>query len=163
MRNTRVTRSLLAIAAVATLAVTGCAVPESDGPSHAESVIAEAESSIKADAPKDENVKAAPNMSMAQEQAVSSALDYLEFSPFSKAGLIKQLSSKYADAFKRADAVYAVNHIKVDWMEQAARSAKDYLSHDSFSRTGLIQQLESEYGEGFTHAQAIYGVNQAGL
>ena len=60
-----------------------------------------------------------------------------------------------------ADAVFAVNHIKVDWNEQAVKSAREYLSNESFSRQGLIEQLSSSAGEGFTLAQAQYAVGQA--
>jgi Host cell surface-exposed lipoprotein len=98
-----------------------------------------------------------------QENARRSAESYLEFSAFSRKGLIQQLSSEYGEEFSKADAIYAVNHIDVDWNEQAAKSAKNYLDTSAFSRQALIEQLSSEYGEGFTHAQAVYGVNAAGL
>lgn len=101
--------------------------------------------------------KAAPVLSVAQENALASAEDYLSYSAFSHSGLIGQL--KY-EGFSVADATYAVNHIKVNWNEQAAASAKDYLSYSSFSRQGLIDQLVYE---GFTVEQATYGVNQTGL
>jgi hypothetical protein len=98
-----------------------------------------------------------------QENARRSAESYLETSAFSRTGLIKQLSSEYGEGYSKADAIYAVNHINVDWNEQAAKSAKSYLDTSAFSRQGLIEQLSSEYGDGFTYAQAVYGVNQAGL
>ena len=98
-----------------------------------------------------------------QENARRSAEKYLDFSAFSRKGLIQQLSSSAGEGFSRADAIYAVNHIDVDWNEQAAKSAKNYLDQSAFSRQGLIEQLSSEYGDGFTHAQAVYGVNQTGL
>jgi hypothetical protein len=104
-----------------------------------------------------------PAMSVSQEQAVRSAEDYLDFQAFSKKGLIDQLSSNFGDGFSKADAVFAVNNIEVDWFEQAAKSAKEYLEFQSFSRQGLIDQLASPYGDNFTHAQAVYGVDQTGL
>jgi hypothetical protein len=104
-----------------------------------------------------------PQVTLSQQMAMESAESYLEFEAFSRTGLIQQLSSKYGEGFSKADAIYAVDHIKVDWYEQAARSAKSYLEMQPFSRTGLIQQLSSKYGEGFTHDQAVYGVTQAGL
>jgi hypothetical protein len=107
--------------------------------------------------------KPAPSYTVSQEQAIGSAKDYLDFSAFSKAGLIKQLSSKYGDGFSNADATFAVNHITVNWNEQAVRSAKDYLSMSHFSRAGLIQQLHSKYGDGYTLAQATYAANHVGL
>ena len=98
-----------------------------------------------------------------QQQAVGSAKSYLRYSAFSRAGLIDQLSSRYGSGFRRADAVYAVNHIKVSWYAQAVRSAKSYLRYMHFSRAGLIRQLESRYGSKFTHGQAVYAVNRVGL
>jgi len=107
--------------------------------------------------------KAKPSMTKSQEQAIGSAEDYLEYSAFSRKGLIQQLSSDAGEGFSKSDAKFAVDHIKVDWNEQAAKSAESYLEYSNFSRKGLIQQLESEAGEGFTHAQAVYGVNKSGL
>jgi hypothetical protein len=103
------------------------------------------------------------SMTKSQEQAVGSAQDYLEFSGFSKAGLIDQLSSKAGDGFTKADATFAVNHITVNWNEQAVRSAKDYLSFSHFSRAGLIEQLSSKAGDGYTKAQATYAAGHVGL
>lgn len=120
----------------------------------------------KAPAPKPETTKAPkpkPSLTVAQENAIESAKDYLDMTAFSRKGLIKQLSSEYGDGFSLKDATFAVDHIKVNWNEQAARAAKSYLEMDSFSRSGLIQQLESPYGEQFTHSQAVYGVDKAGL
>jgi hypothetical protein len=105
----------------------------------------------------------APAMTVSQKNAIASAENYLSSQAFSREGLIKQLSSKYGEGFSKADAKYAVDHIKVNWNEQAAKAAKNYLSQEPFSRQGLIHQLESKYGEGFTHAQALYGVNKTGL
>jgi outer membrane PBP1 activator LpoA protein len=92
-----------------------------------------------------------------QDNAVQAAQDYLGSQAFSRSDLISQL--KY-DGYSQAEAVYAVNHISVDWYEQAAESAKEYLSSQPFSRSDLISQLEYD---GFTPAQARYGVNATGL
>jgi len=81
----------------------------------------------------------------------------------SKKGLIRQLSSQAGDGYPKADAVFAVNHIDVNWKEQAVQSAKDYLDFTSFSRDGLIQQLSSSAGDQYTHAQAVYAANKVGL
>lgn len=104
-----------------------------------------------------------PTMTAAQEQAVGAAQDYLRVSSFSRAGLIDQLTSEYGSAFAKADAVFAVDYLKVDWNAQAVKAAKAYLRVTHFSRAGLIDQLESEYGGQFTHAQAVHGVTKAGL
>lgn len=103
------------------------------------------------------------NLTLEQQNAIDSAKSYLEFSAFSRRGLIQQLSSSAGEGFPEDVAIFAVDSLDVDWNEQAAKSAKSYLETGSFSRTGLIEQLESPAGEGFTHAQAVYGVNQTGL
>jgi hypothetical protein len=115
------------------------------------------------EAPKPKPAPAKPTYTKAQEQAIGSAKDYLEYSAFSRKGLIRQLSSDAGEGFAKKDAIFAVDHIKVNWNEQAAKSAKEYLDYSHFSRSGLIRQLESDAGEGFTHSQAVYGVNAAGL
>jgi Host cell surface-exposed lipoprotein len=108
---------------------------------------------------------AAPKYTVAQQNAIQSAQNYLSIgSGFSRAGLIQQLTSKAGSGFKLDDAVFAVNHVKVDWNKQAVLSAKNYLSIGTgFSRTGLIQQLTSKAGSGFTLAQATYAANHVGL
>ena len=95
-------------------------------------------------------------MTMGQKNAVKSAESYLSWNSFSRQGLIEQLEF---EGFSHDDAVFAVDHITVDWNEQAVKSAESYLSWGSFSRQSLIDQLEYE---GFTHEQAVYGVEKVG-
>jgi hypothetical protein len=104
-------------------------------------------------------------MTAAQQQAVESATNYVSMgSGFSRAGLIKQLTSSYGEGFPETVAIFAVDHLHVNWNEQAVDSAKTYMSMGSgFSRAGLIQQLTSSYGEAFTYAQAVYAANKVGL
>ena len=97
-----------------------------------------------------------PEMSLAQENAVQSAEDYLSFTAFSRTGLIEQLEF---EGYSTADATFAVDYHKVDWNEQAAKSAQQYLDFSSFSRQELVDQLKFE---GFTPEQAEYGVTQVG-
>lgn len=92
-----------------------------------------------------------------QRNATKSAQQYLEYSAFSRSGLINQLEF---EGYSTADATYAVDSLNVDWNEQAARSAEQYLEYSSFSRSGLIDQLVFE---GFTRSQAEYGVSRVGL
>lgn len=106
---------------------------------------------------------AEPDMTVSQENAIESAESYLDFGGFSKMGLSDQLSSKFGDGFSKKDAIFAVNHVDVDWNKEAVESAKSYLETSSFSRQGLIGQLSSPHGEQFTKAQAVYAVNQVGL
>ena len=91
----------------------------------------------------------------AMYNAIDSASSYLDYSAFSRSGLIGQL--EYED-YATADATFAVDYLKVNWNEQAFKSAKSYLDYSSFSLQGLIDQLVYE---GFTYEQASYGANKA--
>lgn len=86
--------------------------------------------------------------------ALNSAYDYLDYSAFSRSGLIEQLEY---EGYTTEEATYAVDNCGADWNEQAVKSAQEYLDSGSFSKAGLIEQLEYE---GFTKKQATYGVNQ---
>ncbi len=104
-----------------------------------------------------EEEPAEPEMTLAQENAVRKANDYLKFTAFSKTGLADQLEF---EGFSSEEATFAVNNIVVDWKEQAAVKAQEYLDLSAFSRSGLIDQLEFE---GFTTEEATYGVDKVGL
>jgi hypothetical protein len=98
---------------------------------------------------------AKPALTMGQQQAVAKGRDYLDYTAFSRQGLIDQL---VYEGFSTEDATFAVDYIAPDWNEQAAKKAQDYLDTQHFSRSGLMEQL---LFEGFTHAQAAYGVSVA--
>jgi len=91
------------------------------------------------------------------EQAVKAAENYLDFTAFSRSGLIEQLEF---EGYSTEDSTFAVDAITVDWSEQAVKAAENYLDFTAFSRSGLIEQLEFE---GYTREQAEYGVNQTDL
>jgi hypothetical protein len=91
----------------------------------------------------------------AMENAIGTAESYLDYTAFSRTGLIDQLEF---EGYATADATFAVDYLNVDWNKQAVKSAEDYLDYSSFSRQGLIDQLVFE---GFTYDQAVYGVNKA--
>jgi hypothetical protein len=97
-----------------------------------------------------------PALTMGQQQAVGKAQDYLDYTAFSRQGLIEQL---IYEGFTKADGEYAVDYVAPDWNEQAALKAQDYLDYTAFSRQGLIDQL---IFDGFTKAQAEYGVAAVG-
>lgn len=99
---------------------------------------------------------AEPEMTLGQQQALSTAFDYLAYTAFSRTGLIEQLM--YED-FSKADATFAADNVGANWKEQAAITAQDYMDYSSFSRTGLIEQLMYE---GYTKSQAEYGVKAVG-
>ena len=106
---------------------------------------------------------APPTETASQANARRSAQQYLSFAPFSRDGLIEQLSSSAGEGFPLADATYGVDAQQADWNAQAALSAKQYLRMSAFSRAGLIDQLSSSAGEKFTYDQAVFGVTAAGL
>ena len=106
---------------------------------------------------------AVPTSTLSEHEALLSAQGYLATQAFSKKGLIHQLSSKYGEGFPKADAIWAVNHLHVNWFAEAVKSAREYLKTQPFSRSGLISQLSSPYGAQFTVAQATYAANKVGL
>ena len=97
-----------------------------------------------------------PKLTMGQKNALNKAKDYLDYTAFSRSGLIEQLEF---EGFSNEDATYAVDNCGADWNEQAAITAQDYLDYSSFSHSGLIEQLEFD---GFTTEQAEYGVKEVG-
>ncbi|PEG51174.1 Ltp family lipoprotein [Mycolicibacterium diernhoferi] len=99
-----------------------------------------------------------PLSPLSQQNAISAAENYLDYTSFSYSGLINQLVQ--GDGYSREDATLAVNSITVDWNVQAAKAAQNYLDYTSFSRSGLINQLIQ--GDGYTPAQAAYGVAAVG-
>ena len=97
-----------------------------------------------------------PSETVSQQNAVRSAKNYLNFTAFSRSGLIRQLEF---EGYSKEDATYGVDNSGANWMEQALKSAKNYLDFMSFSESGLIRQLEFE---GFTAEEARYGVANSG-
>lgn len=99
-------------------------------------------------------------MTDSQSNALEAARNYLDFSGFSKQGLIEQLSSDAGDGYSKADATFAAENVGADWKEEAVESAQNYLDVSSFSKQGLTEQLTSEAGDEYTEAQARYAVNK---
>jgi hypothetical protein len=100
---------------------------------------------------------AAPTLSVAQQNAKGTAEDYLDYSGFSKKGLIEQLEF---EGYKAKDITAALATMKVDWNAEAAESAKAYVDYSHFSRSGLIEQLKFE---GYSSKQAAHGADSVGL
>jgi hypothetical protein len=98
----------------------------------------------------------APQLTVSESNAVRSGNSYLDYSGFSRSGLIGQLEY---EGYSTGDATFAVDYIAPDWNKEAAESAESYLAYSSFSRQGLIDQL---IYEGFSQAEAEYGVTAAG-
>lgn len=97
------------------------------------------------------------NETVSQKNAVAKAKSYLNYTAFSRNGLVAQLEY---NQFSHSDAVYGADNSGANWNEQAAKKAKSYMEYSSFSRGGLIDQLK--YNK-FTQEQAEYGANTVGL
>ena len=102
------------------------------------------------------NSSSSVSTTVGEQNALQSALQYLNSMPFSYTGLIEQL--KY-EGYSDSEAKYAADNCGADWKEQAVKSAKQYLDIMSFSRQSLIDQLEYE---GYTYDQASYAATQNG-
>jgi predicted 3-demethylubiquinone-9 3-methyltransferase (glyoxalase superfamily) len=101
-----------------------------------------------------------PEMTSGQENALRAAENYLDMMPFSKAGLIRQLSSPAGDDYSKADATFAANNVDADWNAEAVEAAENYIDMMPMSKSGLIEQLSSPAGDRFTPAQARYAANK---
>jgi flagellar biosynthesis GTPase FlhF len=99
---------------------------------------------------------AEPVVTTGQRNALQEAKSYLDYTAFSRQGLIDQL---IYEGYSSEDSTYGADSVGADWNVQAALSAKSYLEYTSFSRQGLIDQLVYE---GFSQAEAEYGVSQNG-
>ena len=93
--------------------------------------------------------RSGPHYTLSQQNAINAAKDYLDTAPFSKEGLIQQLSSSAGDGYPHKDAVFAVNHLHVN--------------ESSFSCEGLSEQLSSSAGDQYTEEQAKYAAKKVGL
>ena len=101
--------------------------------------------------------KPKPKLTVSQKQAIEAAESYLDTSHFSKKGLLHQLKF---EEFPKAEAIYAVEHVEVNWTAEADEAAESYLDSGHFSYGTLLRQLKFE---GFTDAQAAHGVKSVGL
>ena len=88
-----------------------------------------------------------------EQTALECAINYLDATPLSYSGLIKQLEF---EQYSHSEAVYAADHCGADWNEQAARQARRYNRISSPSRDDLIDQLIST---GFTEEQTVFGAD----
>lgn len=130
---------------------------EYEGYTHEQAVYgAEQAYSSAADASASANPSSSGPATVGEQNALQSALQYLNVMPFSYTGLIEQL--KY-EGYSDSEAKYAADNCGADWNEQAVKSAKQYLATMSFSRQSLIEQLEYE---GFTYEQASYAATENG-
>ena len=94
--------------------------------------------------------------SLSQQNALSTAMSYLDYTAFSHDGLVDQLEF---EGYSTKDATWAADNCGANWNDQALSCALDYLDYTAFSYRGLIDQLEYE---GFTTDQATYGADNCG-
>ncbi|MDT0200371.1 Ltp family lipoprotein [Nocardioides sp. AE5] len=161
-------RTIITACVLAALALTGCEIdepasevtpkPRTDStPEAAAASTSTVPTSDPAPEPDPEPEATEPAETISQANAVRAARNYLDLAPFSRSGLIDQLTF---EGYDTADATYAVDAVAPDWNRQAALAAENYLDMMPFSRQGLIDQLVFE---GYTREQATHGVDQAGL
>ena len=119
---------VMSVAILVALAASGSSSSSSSGGS------APASTGSGGSAPAQSNSAApsGPQYTPGQQNAINAAQNYLSTAPFSKQGLIQQLSSSAGDGYPYADAVFAVEHIQVDWDQEAVKAAKNYLQTSSF-------------------------------
>jgi host cell surface-exposed lipoprotein len=92
-----------------------------------------------------------PELTSSQERALRSAQNSVDREGSSPLGLIQHL--RYDEGFSKADAKFAVDHVRANWEEQAVDSAQERVdATDGYSPTSLIQHLVWE--SGFTKADA---------
>jgi hypothetical protein len=154
--------------AIAGFTIAGCnsntSTPASPAPASSSALAAPAASSASAASVAPSSALSAPAISVAEQQAVTSAQGYLNLgSGFSAQSLLNQLTSSDGSGFSNSDAEFAINYLKPDWDAQAVMAAKGYLALGGFSSSSLTQQLTSSDGDGFTQAQAEYAVAKVGL
>jgi hypothetical protein len=161
-------KRMLFMAIIATVLVSGCAAAEQStddsagNPVTTETSPGTAESTdqdlqLEETLEKETSVESVNTETVSQSNAREKAQDYLDYSAFSREGLIKQLEF---EGFSNADATYGTDAVGADWNAQAALKAQDYLDYSAFSRSGLIDQLEFE---GFTSSEARFGADSVGL
>ena len=80
--------------------------------------------------------------SFPQQNALRSSAQYLDYMPFSRAGLLQQLTSEYGEGYPAEDAEFAVATLeragKLERNAEAAEAAQSCLDITSFSRDGVF-------------------------
>lgn len=155
----------VALIVIFSLAMKGCAGSNTASPASStttttsKAATSAANKATNATQASETKTESASALTPQQELAAQSARSYLDLQGFSRAGLIRQLSSTAGDGYSVKDATVAVDSLHVDWNAQAVKAAEGYLQMQAFSCNGLIQQLSSSAGDGFTAAQASYGAH----
>jgi colicin import membrane protein len=92
------------------------------------------------------------------QSAFDAARYYLDTEAVSKSALLQQMSANGFETYSEAEALYAVNHVGVDWKAEAVEQAKNRESPLSPKR--LMGYLTE--ADGFSKAEATYAVSHAG-
>ncbi len=107
-----------------------------------------------------------PALTLAQENVIEEAQQYVDVMAFSRQGLFDQLTSEYGGEYEDKDAEFALVYLEdnklVNWKKEAVEAAEQYLDTMSFSRDSLYDQLTSEYGGQFTKKQAEHALKAVG-
>lgn len=93
------------------------------------------------------------------KNALSTAENYVDLMPFSKAGLYQQLTSSAGDKYPPEAAQYAIDNLKTNYKENALKAAKSYLDLMPMSNDELYQQLTSNAGDKYTAEEAQYAID----
>ena len=93
-----------------------------------------------------------------QNNAIESAQSLVDTLPFSRQGLLDQLTSEFGSQFSEEDATFAVDSLSIDWNEEAIEGAQSLVDTLPISRQGLLDQLTSEFGSQFTQEEATFAV-----
>lgn len=97
-----------------------------------------------------------PVFTLAQQNAIRSAQSYLDYTGFSRTGLIGQLEY---EGFSTEEATFGADNAGADWNAEAAEKAQQYLDYSSFSRDGLYDQMAYE---GFLPVEIEFGLAAVG-
>lgn len=88
-----------------------------------------------------------------KDEALQEALQFVEYSNVSYAGLIEVLEFV---GYSHEEAVYAADNCNADWNHEAAECAEGFTKVENFSKERLIELLMSD---GYTGEQAEYGAS----
>ena len=87
-------------------------------------------------------------------EALRDAQGFLDLTPFSRSGLVRQLTF---DQYAADAAEWAADHLDINWRDQAVRAATDFLQFDDLGEAGLREKLGFE---GFTPDEIEEAVRQ---
>jgi hypothetical protein len=96
-----------------------------------------------------------------EQSAAADGLQYLSLMPFSRLGLISQLSGPGGDGYSVHNATIGIDSLTVNYKHEAVLDANSYIALMPFSCSGLIGQLDGPGGDQYTVVQAAYGADHS--